>query len=374
MKELQNLPCSDSPESDPHITRLGASATSAYPGEDYSDYGLIAVLGLAQRLKIDLLPITWQAILGLAGQSRARIHQALVSVQTSFAFKRFDHNNQSDPLREIVQEMVILGHPVVQHHPHIVQLIGICWDIPSDTQHASKDGQDIYKGIPVWPVLVFEKSDLGHLYHFAQSSKGKGMSFEDRLNICVDVGIAIRDMHRNDIIHGDVKPQNVLMFEERPGIYNAKVADFGLSTYFHGEKDLVQIPQSVPWNAPEHHHRYFRPQDAKAMDVYSFGMLCLWLLFGVESFETMPYSSTAANVTEVFSFKAQDWSGREDLLLSWKSNRPLDWATKLVAEDGRLTAEIKERMTCFFQSSLRVDPDARVIDWQHLLGLLALAR
>lgn len=192
MTEVQNLPSlvvsnsNSNFEADPYTTRLGASATPACPGNAYSDYGFIAVLGLAQRLKIDLLPITWQALLGLVGQSRAKINQALVNIQTSFAFKRFDHTSQSDPLRETVQEMVILSHPLVQNHPHIVQLIGICWDIPEDNQ--------------VWPVLVFEKTHLGDLYHFARFGKGKDLALEDKLKICTDIGVAMKDMHLNSRI------------------------------------------------------------------------------------------------------------------------------------------------------------------------------
>lgn len=204
MADGQLLASTRSHEASIHAKSFGTSATPAYLGKAYSDYGFIAVLGLAQRLKIDLLPITWQALRGLIGQSRARINQALLSIQTSFAFKRFNHDNQSDPFRETVQEMAILGHPLVQNHPHIVQLIGICWDvlednesIPKDDQGISKDNQDISTDIQVWPVLVFEKSHLGDLYSFQQSSRGKDLSVECKLKICADVGIAIQDMHLN---------------------------------------------------------------------------------------------------------------------------------------------------------------------------------
>lgn len=199
MTKVQNLPSfpvSSSLEAGSHMKCFDASATPAYPGGAYSDYGFIAVLGLAQRLKIDLLPITWKALLGPIGQSRATINQALVNVQTSFAFKCFAHTD-SNPLRETVQEMVILSHPLVQEHPHIVQLLGICWDIPQDAQGTSENHQDISKDIQVWPVLVFEKSHLGDLYRFARYGKGKDLSLEEKLKICVDVGIAIRDMHLN---------------------------------------------------------------------------------------------------------------------------------------------------------------------------------
>lgn len=39
------------------------------------------------------------------------------------------------------------------------------------------------------------------------------------------------------------------------------------------------MPSSKPWAAPEHHHRGFEQSQLFKMDIYSFGMLCLWLLF-----------------------------------------------------------------------------------------------
>ena len=59
-----------------------------------------------------------------------------------------------------------------------------------------------------------------------------------------------------------------------------KVADFGYSTLTVGDSGKVILPKSRPWNAPEHHPGEFNTQEAKKTDVYSFGMLCLWLLFG----------------------------------------------------------------------------------------------
>ena len=82
------------------------------------------------------------------------------------------------------------------------------------------------------------------------------------------------------VVHGDIKPQNVLVFKDaitRKII--VKVADFGYSTLTVGESGKVFLPKSRPWNAPEHHFRNFKVHEAKNMDVYSFGMLCLWFLF-----------------------------------------------------------------------------------------------
>jgi hypothetical protein len=169
---------------DPYTTRFGASARHVHPAEACSDYGFIAVLALIQRLEIDLLPITWQAALDSLGKGgQGEVSQALINIQTSLAFKRFETKGQSDPFREIVQEMVVLRHPGVRGHPHIVQLVGVCWEIP-DKDH-------------VWPVLVFEKTQLGDLYRFKQSGNGRSLCLEDKLKICVEIGVALRDMHRN---------------------------------------------------------------------------------------------------------------------------------------------------------------------------------
>lgn len=161
-----------------------------------------------------------------------------------------------------------------------------------------------------------------------------------------------------------MKPKNVLIFEEEPGSYTAKVADFGFSTYFHEEQeDLIQVPKSVPWTAPEHHSNYHTSQSAKAMDVYSFGMLCLWLLF------TKEHSSI-----ENFSFEAEYWQDKDDLLLFWKINKLLDWAMRLVADDISIGTEMKRSLTSFFQSCLDPDPEKRNADWDHLISRMAPAQ
>ena len=167
----------------PDTKSFGPNATLACAPNQYVNYDFIAVLGLAQRLDIPFLPITWQAALGQIGEGgQARINQALANIQISFAFKRFNHPD-SDPFRQTIQEMVVLSHPIIREHKHIVRLEGICWDVPSDHE--------------VWPVLVFQKTHLGNLLRFARLERFKNLSMEDRLDLCADIGVAIRDMHEN---------------------------------------------------------------------------------------------------------------------------------------------------------------------------------
>lgn len=183
------------------LTSLTRSASVDYAPQRYDDYGFIAILGLAQRLGVNFLPITWQSALDSQNEDgkkwrggQAVIHQTTVNVQASLAFKRFHRkksasSSETADFRDLVNELVILRHEAVRNHPHIVRLEGLCWDIESEKE--------------VSPVLVFEKSELGDLYHFVTHGEGRTLPLREKLDLCVDIGIAIRDMHANSMSFRD---------------------------------------------------------------------------------------------------------------------------------------------------------------------------
>ena len=151
-------------------------------------YDLITFLAVAQRMQVNILPITWQSARGLVGRGgTSRINEASVDLHTSFAFKCvLNRQKREFPKAKIFQtlisEIVVLGHPLLREHPNIVELQGICWDVPSDE---------------VWPVLVFEKTQFGDLYNFLTLPVGRDLCTIERLKLCVDIGTAISDMHFN---------------------------------------------------------------------------------------------------------------------------------------------------------------------------------
>ncbi|OCK78127.1 kinase-like protein, partial [Lepidopterella palustris CBS 459.81] len=232
---------------------------------------LITFLAVVQKLQIDILPIRWQPErLPIGAGATGKINEALINLHTSFAFKCVSDRQKLDEseakiLQAFVSEIVVLGHPLIREHPNIAKLQGICWDISSDDK--------------VWPVLVFEKTQYGDLYNFITLPVGRDLRIAERLKLCVDVGVAIMDMHSNKIIHGDIKPENVLVYKDDAGAYTARVTDFGYSTRFANEDDLILVPKSWPWDAPEHHFDSYKPYQARRMDVFMFGMLCLWVMF-----------------------------------------------------------------------------------------------
>lgn len=154
------------------------------------------------------------------------------------------------------------------------------------------------------------------------------------------------------LVHGDIKPQNVLIFKNQSDRLVAKVSDFGYSTLATRDHDLIKMPKSKPWNAPEHHHRGFRLSEAIAMDAYSFGMLCLWALFSEnEEYPNMAYLEQLKS---------------EDKLPTL--------AHKLIATTAGLDLEQKENLNLLLSSTLVSNPDKRNLDFKRLLQLLAQNR
>lgn len=347
--------------SSPCIKQFLLSASPVSPTREYSHCSFIDALGLAQRLNVKLIPMMWHARLGLVGRGgQAKVNRARVNQLISFAFKRFSRRHGvTDSFQEIVREMSLLAHPAVRRHKHIVKLEGICCEVMHERE--------------VWPVLMFQNSECGDLDDFIRSERGSAISLEERLDLCGGVAIAIRDMHMNskpdvlqhfssahsflDIIHGDIKPGNILVFEDGSELYlTAKVADFGFSTKFRSHDSLISMPVSAPWTGPEHKGQKFNTLEAKRMDVYSFSMVCLSLIFSMkdDSLAVM-LGLTAATAIDV-------------------DHRRMEWIKEQVARDGCIEARRKGDLIEFFTKSLCVEPRARTTDWAHLLKLLVPER
>ena len=172
-----------------------------------------------------------------------------------------------------------------------------------------------------------------------------------------------------DVIHGDIKPQNVLVFKDATGNTTVKVADFGYATLFAGgEAGRIFLPKSRPWNAPEHHFGEFTLTEAKKTDVYSFGLLCLWVLFsnGLSNI----WSLSTKYGTESVSFHAS--VGQHTVLEQLKYDDQVKCiAIRHVQSVPYMKAEHKIRLKEFFSLTIALNPAKRTPDLGKLVGLLS---
>ncbi|KAH8885906.1 kinase-like protein [Thozetella sp. PMI_491] len=338
--------------------------TGSFPAQNpILPCNFITFLAAAQKLGIPFLPLTWQAkreLLGRGGTSQ--VNQALVNLQTSFAFKRVAFKDKMDEpegeiLQRLINEMTVLRNPTIQDHPNILELQGICWDVPLDDP---SDGK-------IWPVLVFEKSQFGDLRHFAKLDIGRNLSPGQRLELCLEIGSAIAHMHSSQLVHGDIKPQNVLVFKDDSGSFTAKVADFGFSTQYALDNHRIMLPESKPWFAPEC-LRYpgFSPQEAVRTDIFSFGMLCLWFIFERHLSGILPSLEGLPPEIACYNYTGEDRSLK--LLAEIKDKGALEQiATSLVMLETDWDDAMKDMLKRFFRQCLPYDPASRAVDMQQLL-------
>ena len=172
------------------------------------------------------------------------------------------------------------------------------------------------------------------------------------------------------IIHGDIKPENVLAFDENSRIC-PKVADSGLATCFQGHDEWVTLPKSEPWNAPEYHGRSMMPEEAQRMDIYSFGLMCFWLLFKAGSSGDALDPGTLLEPDSFVDFE-RPWS-EKNLLQRWKTDpqdKIVEWVCWLVRKDQHIDIDIEKNLQRFFQSTLAYEPQSRSTDLAKLVGLL----
>ena len=109
------------------------------------------------------------------------------------------------------------------------------------------------------------------------------------------------------------------------------------------------MPKSAPRSAPEHHHRGFEIGAAVKMDVFSFWLLCLWILYhDVASFP----SSTA-----IQDLKQDDG----DLKIE---------AYRLMEASPNVCDNMKDRLGRFFQLTLARNPTDRAENLKEIMQLL----
>lgn len=136
---------------------------------------------------------------------------------------------------------------------------------------------------------VVQVYDVGTLppYAYLVMENVPGHSVEDRLEsgpIKLDEAIAIVDqaargveaIHSAGLVHGDIKPSNILIGPA----YRVCLADFGLVRTFATYAEDPSLGGTPGYFAPERVTHTIREQTARAIDIYSLGILTYELLTG----------------------------------------------------------------------------------------------
>lgn len=194
---------------------------------------------------------------------------ATVAIKTPKIFLRgqqkldFLSPRMSRQMRNLIIEITALCHPGLRDHRNIVDLLG--WGT------STEDDQQV-------PFLALEVAG-NTLAGFLCESRDIPIAL--RHHISLDIGCGLDALHEIGLIHGDLKPENVLMFFEAEH-WVAKLADFGGGADT-GQGGILEGRGTVGWRAPE--LRQFFDDGThidlsllERIDSYSYGLL-LWSMF-----------------------------------------------------------------------------------------------
>ena len=80
------------------------------------------------------------------------------------------------------------------------------------------------------------------------------LSETNKCHLCIKVIMAVAHLHATDVIHRDLKPDNIVVHLDHNGIPQPLVADFGLAQFYIKERERISVDTAfaVYYRAPEH--------------------------------------------------------------------------------------------------------------------------
>jgi DNA-binding response OmpR family regulator len=233
--------------------------------------------------QMDATLITDKSTRYLAGYSIARtlgegsmgivfLAERVVNDETKkFAMKIIKNNTYSgknEAVERFFKEAKTAGQI---DHPHIIKVL----------EHGYAREENI-------PYLVMEYFEGVTLKKAIQSKKV--LDFKTRVRIIQQIARALDAAHELNIIHRDIKPDNIMIAEDG----HAKLADFGIAQLPDSEQTNVMKIIGTPYYlAPE---GYNSPKVGNQADIYSLGTVAYELLLGARPFDAETISALGFRV------------------------------------------------------------------------------
>lgn len=137
---------------------------------------------------------------------------------------------------------------------------------------------------------VLEFLEGGDLRKMVRDNGGHGVSEQQMLDVMIPVGQALQCLHDNQMLHLDIKPDNIVMrLNNYGGINEPVLIDFGLATHFgYDGAPTTNTPSSgiSPGYSPLEQYAHIKQFDPR-LDVYAFSATCLFMLTGKDPGEAM---------------------------------------------------------------------------------------
>lgn len=209
----------------------------------------------------------------------------LIAIKTPKLHSNGNTSGNSKLLRSLAKEYQILKSKQLAKHKNIVTAYGCIWQtLPSPYTGHSQPTPSVGQPQPT-PALVLDGTTLGDLLNFSRS---RFLTLRERIWLCLDITSGLSAIHTHGVIHGDLKPNNILIFRSPGQRYTAKLADFGSAILLSETKFPCQVPPGTKiYRAPEcadGSNRLDREGLVKT-DLFSLGVTLAFLLIGNHLFD-----------------------------------------------------------------------------------------
>ncbi|KAL9629757.1 MAG: hypothetical protein Q9204_005093 [Flavoplaca sp. TL-2023a] len=198
---------------------------------------------------------------------------------TKCVVKHLRTDQRRNDLQHAFREISQLCNPSLRRHPHIVKLLS--WGISLDALEAVN-----LESLST-PLLILEKAHCD-LAQFIRSEEYVTVSYASLCHLAMEIGRGLGAVHSADIVHGDLKLENILIFSATPIAgkkWTAKLCDFGSAVSNSAKadaRDSATYLGSETWLPPECYVKSFLghplPRSLAPCDIFVYGLV-VWAMF-----------------------------------------------------------------------------------------------
>ena len=177
-------------------------------------------------------------------------------------------------------EIRLLSKSSLRGHPNVVRLLG--WALCLDSL------ENPTSSISQVPLLILEKAEFD-LRSFLSGPDYNQTSHSDLCQICLGIGRGLEALHLEGLLHGDIKPANVLIHDQWISGHDAtsvscrwlpKLCDFGLAITLKedsGRSEPRRYVGTGGWKPPEC-YLDLPPVSLQLCDIFAYGLVS-WCVF-----------------------------------------------------------------------------------------------
>ncbi|XP_039595853.1 serine/threonine kinase 17a like [Polypterus senegalus] len=193
-------------------------------------------------------------------------------------------------------------------------------------------------------ILVLEYAAGGEIFNQCVADNDEAFTEKDVIRLVRQILSGVAFLHRSNVVHLDLKPQNILLTSSRP-LGDIRIVDFGLSRQVDNVKEVREILGTPEYVAPE--ILSYDPIST-ATDMWSIGVLTYVMLTGESPFLGDDKQETYLNISQVNVSYSQD-------VFEGVSNLAVDFIKSLLVKSPRARATAED---CLQHPWLTPHPDA----------------